>query len=95
MNQLYIIIIEYAAGYSSDIDDKMLDLLMSIGRALRLTEHAYFVSTDATSVIIRNAIKNSPYNINRIFVAQVNSPSAWRNLISDNDEIKSFLRNEF
>ena len=95
MNQLYIIIIEYTAGFSSDIDDKMQELLSSIGQEMRLTEHSYFLSTDATPVIIRDAIKNSPYNVERIFVAQVSSPSAWRNLISDNSDIKAFLRNEF
>ncbi len=94
MNQLYIIIIEYAVGYPSEVDDKVQELLASMGRELRLTEHAFFLMTDATSVIIRDALKNSPYNIDRIFVAQVNSPSAWRNMISDNTDIKSFLRNE-
>lgn len=91
--ELYIVNIEFKSDDSSYCSE-LEDLLISLGEVLCLTEHSYLLLAETTATVIRDAIKNSPYNIDRIFVAIVESPSAWRNLLSENSEIKSFLRHE-
>ena len=88
---LYIVIIEYKEDAPVDVIQKVSDLLLSIGESIQLSRHSFFLSTDVTAVEIRDAIKNSPYEISSILVSTVSSPSAWRNLLPENDEIKEFL----
>ncbi|MBP5704998.1 MAG: hypothetical protein J6X12_09960, partial [Paludibacteraceae bacterium] len=44
-----------------------------------------------SATVIRDAIKNAPFDIDRIFVSEVSSPAAWRNMVAENNEIKAFL----
>lgn len=95
MKKTYIILLEYSSLYNTEDNGVIVAMLASIGHVLQLSEHAFIMASADSAVVIRDAIKNSPYEIGRIFVAEVSSPAAWRNLISDNNELKSILRNEY
>ena len=88
---LYIVVIEYNSKIIYDTIQKAKELLLSIGESIQLSEHSFLLYTDATAVAIRDALKNSPYDFDGIFVSTVSSPSAWRNLLPENDDIKEFL----
>ena len=75
----YIVIVEYS-NTCDTIIEQIYNLICSIGRTEQLSEHAFLLSSKESAVFIRNAIKNSPYDVNRIFVANTSAPSAWRNL---------------
>ncbi len=94
MRKTYIIILEFGPGDIDGENPSIMKMLESIGLTLRLAEHAFLMASFDTVTIIRDAIKNSPYDIERIFVSEVNSPAAWRNLVAENNDVKSFLRNE-
>ena len=94
MRKTYIIVLEYLTGDTEEFTSSIITLLESIGYTLRLSEHAYMLASVDSASVIRDAIKNSPFDIDRIFVSEVSSPAAWRNLIADNNDIKAFLRDE-
>ena len=77
-----------------EVSSDITALLESIGYTLRLSEHAYMLASVDSATVIRDAIKNSPFDVERIFVSEVSSPAAWRNLLAENNEIKAFLRDE-
>ena len=94
MNKIYIVILEYAFDSSTASTANIVEMLNSIGHTLQLSEHSFIMASPDEVKVIRDAIKNSPYDIDRIFVSEVSSPSAWSNLVPDNSEIKKYLRNE-
>lgn len=85
----YIVIIEYDGLIG--VDEKIYDLLFSMGHVEQLTSRAFLLATEQDVVYVRDAIKNSPYDVDTIFVITVNSPAAWRKVMSDSDDIKSLL----
>lgn len=94
MRKLYIIVLEYSSDDIGNFLPSIVEMLNSIGQTLQLSSHSFMMSSVDTAVVIRNAIKNSPFDIKSIFVAEVSSPAAWRNLSADNNDVKTFLRNE-
>lgn len=90
----YIIVLEYGTESIGNSISNIIEMLNSIGKTLQLTEHSFMMLSVDTAVVIRDAIKNSPYDIESIFVAEVDSPAAWRSLAADNNDVKTFLRNE-
>ena len=89
----YIVVVEYS--HTSDASmEQIYDLICSIGQAEQLSEHAFLLVSKESAVFIRDAIKNSPYEVNRIFVANVGTPSAWRNLMADSLNIKELFHHE-
>ena len=94
MRKTYIIVLEYLSDDVGGVTSSILEMLISIGWTLQLSSHSFMMSSVDTAVVIRDAIKNSPFDIDSIFVAKVTSPAAWRNLVADNNDVKTFLRNE-
>lgn len=94
MRKTYIIVLEYIMNDVEDLTSGITALLETIGYTLRLSEHAYMLASVDSSTVIRDAIKNAPFDIDRIFVSEVSSPAAWRNMVAENNEIKAFLRDE-
>lgn len=85
----YIVVIEY--NEFIEVEERIYDLLCSIGHTEQLTMHSFLIATEQDVVYVRNSIKNSPYDVDSIFVITVKSPAAWRKVMSDNDDIKSLL----
>ena len=94
MRRTYIIVLEYASESIEDERLGVLKMLESIGYTLELSEHAFLLASSDSTTVVRDAIKGSPFDIERIFVSEISSPAAWRNLVAQNNDIKSFLRNE-
>ena len=84
----YIVVIEY--NEFIEVEERIYDLLCSIGHTEQLTMHSFLIATEQDVVYVRNSIKNSPYDVDSIFVITVKSPAAWRKVMSD-DDIKSLL----
>ena len=86
----YIIITEYndTSGYT---EEKLYDLCCSIGNCEQLTPHSFIVSCEQNARYIRDAIKNSPYEVDRIFVILADLPAAWRNVMCDTSDLKALL----
>lgn len=89
----YIVVVEYSNTCDAIIEQTH-NLICSIGHTEQLSEHAFLLSSKESAVFIRDAIKNSPYDINRIFVANIGIPSAWRNLMAENSNIKYLFHEE-
>ena len=85
----YIVVIEF--DDLIEVDEKIYDLLCSMGHTEQLTEHSFLVATEQDVVYVRDSIKNSPYDVDSIFVITVESPAAWRKVMSDRDDIKGLL----
>lgn len=85
----YIVVIEY--NEFIEVEERIYDLLCSIGHTEQLTMHSFLIATELDVVYVRNSIKNSPYDVDSIFVITVKSPAAWRKVMSDNDDIKNLL----
>ena len=85
----YIVVIEYEDLI--EVDERIYDLLCSMGHTEQLTAHSFLVATEQNVVYVRDAIKNSPYDVDSIFIISVKSPAAWRNVMSDSDDIKGLL----
>ena len=85
----YIVVIEY--NDFIEVEERIYDLLCSIGHTEQLTMHSFLIATEQDVVYVRNSIKNSPYDVDSIFVITVESPAAWRKVMSDSDDIKGLL----
>lgn len=81
------------------IEDKNLDMITSviesyfteIGLFLKLTRHAYLLKTDSTPVEVRDNLKKYSEEV-EIFISQLTTPAAWRNIDAESDEIKNVFR---
>ena len=85
----YIVVIEY--NEFIEVEERIYDLLCSIGHTEQLTMHSFLIATEQDVVYVRDSIKNSPYDVDSIFVITVESPAAWRKVMSDSDDIKGLL----
>lgn len=85
----YIVIVEYLGTLNNE--EKIYDLICSLGNTEQISEHAFLLSSDKQATFIRDIIKNSPYEVNRIFVSKVSIPAAWRNTMADNIDIKELF----
>lgn len=85
----YIVIVEYYDFL--DISERLYGLMSSLGTTEQISEHAFLLYTDKTAIFIRDVIKNSPYDINRIFVASIALPAAWRNIMASSIDLKELF----
>lgn len=85
----YIVVIEY--NDFIEVEERIYDLLCSMGSTEQLTKHSFLIATEQDVVYVRDSIKNSPYDVDSIFVITVESPAAWRKVMSDSDDIKGLL----
>lgn len=85
----YIVVVEY--DNLIEVDERIYDLLCSMGHTEQLTVRSFLIATEQDVLYIRDSIKNSPYDVDSIFIISVKSPAAWRNVMSDSDDIKGLL----
>lgn len=91
--QLYIITIERKEKILSGTDS-VEDVLRNNFIYVKLTESAYLVKSQNSSVEIRNFLVENTVVIERLFVGEMASTAAWKNMISDNEYIKGIFNNE-
>lgn len=91
---LYIIILEID-NPSSNEGLIISSVLHSLGKSLKLTEHAYVLSSEvAKASQVRDAFNNAPIDVNRIYVSKCTHVAAWRNILVDNTSLKALLNGE-
>lgn len=93
MKSRFIIVVEIGSSYEYT-QERIYDLICSMGHAAQLTEHSFLLVTEQNAVYIRDAIKNSPYDVDGIFVISADAPAAWRKVMADNDDIKTLLHEQ-
>ena len=91
--QLYIITIERKEKILFG-NDSVEDVLRNNFIYVKLTESAYLVKSQNSSVEIRNFLVENAGVIERLFVGEMASTAAWKNMISDNEYIKGIFNNE-
>lgn len=91
--QLYIITIERKEKILSGTDS-VEDILRNNFIYVKLTESAYLIKSQNSSVEIRNFLVENTGIIERLFVGEMASSAAWRNMLSDNENIKDIFNNE-
>lgn len=91
--QLYIITIEKKDKILS-VTDSVEDILRNNFIYVKLTESSYLVRSQNSSVEIRNFLVENTVGINRLFVGEMANSAAWRNMLSENDNIKELFNNE-
>ena len=91
----YIIVIEYT-NESESVQDSMRSILEQIGNTLQISKHAFVLNARRTidAVAIREAIKQSAYETEQIFVSAMTIPAAWRNIMCDNSDLKDLLNEQ-
>ena len=62
MRKTYIIVLEYIMNDVEDLTSGITALLETIGYTLRLSEHAYMLASVDSATVIRDAIKNAPFD---------------------------------
>ena len=87
---LYIIIIEWEKNILPETTS-LQDLLSANFTSRSITENSYLVLSNNSSVEIRNYIINNIKHLNRIYVGEMSTAAAWRNAMSDSDEIKEMF----
>lgn len=91
--RLYIITIEKKDNVLS-VTDSVEDILRNNFIYVKLTESSYLVRSQNSSVEIRNFLVENTVGINRLFVGEMANSAAWRNMLSENDNIKEIFNNE-
>lgn len=92
MEKVYIIVIEVNNDLNTSSTQNDIFLLLSAeGYTVRITEHSYLIKTADKATKIRDILTHSEINFERIFITQVLVPTAWRNTICDNEDIKDIL----
>lgn len=90
---LYIITVEWRQGEISD--KSSLDTLISSSfKNQKLTNVSYLVESSNTAVDIRNFVVNSIPSVDRVFVGEMATSAAWRNMQSSSTDIKLMYENE-
>ena len=90
---LYIIIIEWEKNILPETT-ALQELLSANFTSRSITENSYLVLSNNSSVEIRNYIVNSIKHLNRIYVGEMSTTAAWRNAMSDSDEIKEMFNHD-
>lgn len=91
--RLYIITIEKKDKILS-VTESVEDILRNNFIYVKLTESSYLVRSQNSSVEIRNFLVENTVGINRLFVGEMANSAAWRNMLSENDNIKEIFNNE-
>lgn len=88
----YIIIVEWKAlGITNSSLERLLE---SNFKCVKLTSQSYIISCLNTPVEIRNFLTDNLPNIDRLFIGELKSSAAWRNMLSENEMIKRLFNNE-
>lgn len=90
---LYIIVIEYLDLKLFD-PDYLDSIIEQFGKFSKLTTTSYLVRSVASPSDIRSTLLEKDTDIDRVFVTACSAPSAWRGMISSNENIKELLRDE-
>jgi len=91
---LYLIILEIENTSSND-HLIVSSILHNIGNYLKLTEHAYVLSSDVQKAsFVRDAFNSAPIDIKRVYVSKCTRAAAWRNILSDSTSLKALLNGE-
>lgn len=88
----YIVIIEYS-NESESVLDSIKNILDQMGDSLQLSEHSFVLNAHSNidAISIREAIKSSAYEIDRIFISGMSLPAAWRSVMCENSDLKELL----
>lgn len=90
---LYIIIIEWEKNILPEAT-ALQDLISANFTSISITENSYLVLSNNSSVEIRNYIVNNIKHLNRIYVGEMSTTAAWKNAMSDSDEIKEMFNHD-
>lgn len=90
MNQ-YIVIAEWDTSGSSYSLERLLE---SHFKWVKLTSQSYIIRSSNTPIEIRNFLSVNFPNISRLFVGELNSSAAWKNMLSGSEMIKELFNNE-
>ena len=91
---LYLIILE-TENPSNNESLIISSVLHNLGKSLKLTEHAYVLSSEVLKVsLVRDAFNNAPIDIKRIYVSKCTHVAAWSNILVDNTSLKALLNGE-
>lgn len=84
-------IISYDLCKSGRNYDDLYKYIKNFPEWARITESAWFVSSDKTCENIRNEIMSIVDSNDRIFVAELNGVAAWYNVICDSEYLKTHI----
>lgn len=91
---LYIILLE-TENPSNNESLIISSVLHNMGKSLKLTEHAYVLSSEILKAsLIRDSFNNAPIEIRRIYVSKCTPVAAWSNILIDNTSLKALLNGE-
>lgn len=90
---LFIITIEWKLGITPE-NTAFESILTSNFKIQKLTEYSYLIESSNTAVEIRNYIVNAMPTIERVFVGELSTSAAWRNMQSSSNDIKLMFENE-
>ena len=90
---IYIIVIEWDEGKIPETS-ALEGLLDSNFHWLKLTETSYLIKSVNTTIEIRNYISSKLTNIRRMFVGEMNTSAAWKNMVTGSEAIKNLYEDE-
>lgn len=89
----YLLIIEWGQNQIPETT-VFENLLKANFQWVKLTELSYLIKGVNTTVEIRNFITNKLPNLSRVFVGEMKSAAAWRNMLTNSDKIKQLFEDE-
>lgn len=90
---LYIITIEWNKELLPE-QALLENTLSSNFKYKKLSDTTYLILSSNSAVEIRNYLTSSINSLYRIFIGELSSTAAWRNLMSESDEIKEMFNHE-
>ncbi len=90
---LYIINVEWKDDILKETS-ALENLINTNFKNQKLLEGSYLILSSNTSVEIRNYLVNNLPAIHRIFIGEMSSSAAWRNVMSDSNDVKQMFNNE-
>lgn len=90
---IYIIVLEWEEGKIPETS-ALEGLLDSNFRWLKLTETSYLIKSVNTTIEIRNYINLKLTNIRRLFVGEMKTSAAWKNMTTGSEAIKNLYEDE-
>lgn len=90
---LYIVYIEWNKQQVPE-SDALENILSANFKNKKLAEDIYIILSSNSAVEVRNYLVSKINTIDKIFVGELSSSAAWRNLIADSDEIKEMFNHD-
>lgn len=85
--QVLIVIVGWKPQTLSE-SSSLEELINNNFQYAKLTESSYLILCNNTTVEVRDFIINNVDKIDRIFVGEAGDSAAWRNLLTDSENIK-------